>query len=151
LIRDNPAEAERLLREALELEPDAPDLLNNLAMALRGQGKRAEATRILHDVQQRFPDYFFGQIALAQEQIDSGDHGAARKTLAKLIERPRLHISEFAAIGACYVRVAAAVGDLREARMWLKRIAEMYPDYSELPVLRKIIELAGRRSSRLSG
>ncbi len=45
LIRDNPPEAERLLREALELEPDAPDLLNNLAMALRGQGKHAEATR----------------------------------------------------------------------------------------------------------
>ena len=68
-----------MLREALESEPDAPDLLNNLAMALRGQGKRAEAARILHDVQQRFPDYFFGQIALAQEQIDSGDHDAAQR------------------------------------------------------------------------
>ena len=78
LIRDNPAEAERMLREALELEPDAPDLLNNLAMAIQVQGKRAEATRILHDVQQRFPDYFFGQIALAQEQVDSGDHDAAQ-------------------------------------------------------------------------
>ena len=87
-------------------------------------------------MQQRFPDYSFGQIALAQEQIDGGDHDAAND-LAKLVERPRLHISEFAAIGACYVRLATAVGDIREARMWLKRTAEVYLDYSELPVLRK--------------
>ena len=70
-----------------------------------------------------------------------------RKTLAKLIERPRLHISEFAAIGACYVRLAAAAGDIREARMWLTRIADMYPDYSELPVLRKIIALAKKEQA----
>lgn len=142
LIRSNPAEAERLLREALALEPDAPDLLNNLAMALRMQGKREEAMRILHDVQQRFPDYFFGQIALAQELTDSGDHAAARDILAKLMQQPRLHISEFAAIGACYVRLAAAAGDIREAQSWLERIAEVYPDYSELPTLRKITQLA---------
>jgi hypothetical protein len=98
-------------------------------------------------VQQRFPDYFFGQIALAQEQVDSGDHDAARKTLAKLIERPRLHVSEFAGVGACYVRLAAAAGDIREARMWLTRIADMYPDYSELPVLRKIIALAKKEQA----
>jgi hypothetical protein len=37
---------------------------------------------------------------------------------------------------------AAAAGDVREARAWLKRIADVYPDYSELPVLRKIIDVA---------
>jgi len=142
LIRSNPAEAERLLREALALEPDAPDLLNNLAMALRMQGKREESLRILHDVQQRFPEYFFGQIALAQELTDRGGHDAVRDILAKLVQQPRLHISEFAAIGACYVRLAAATGDIREAQSWLERIAEVYPDYSELPTLRKITELA---------
>jgi tetratricopeptide (TPR) repeat protein len=142
LIRGNPSEAERLLREALALEPDAPDLLNNLAMVLRLQGKHEEASRILHDVQQRFPDYFFGQIALAQELTDNGDHDAAQDILAKLIQQPRLHVSEFAAIGACYVRLATAVGDISEARSWLERIADVYPDYSELPTLRKITELA---------
>jgi hypothetical protein len=43
--------------------------------------------------------------------------------------------------------LAAAAGDIREARMWLNRIADMYPDYSELPVLRKIIELAKKEQA----
>ena len=129
------------MREALELEPDAPDLLNNLAMALRGQGKQrrppGSCTTCSSVSRITFSARFAGSRADRQRRPRR-----CAKTLAKLIERPRLHISEFAAIGACYVRLAAAVGDIREARMWLKRIAEVYPDYSELPVLRKIIELA---------
>jgi lipopolysaccharide biosynthesis regulator YciM len=142
LIREDPPRAERLFREALELEPDAPDLWNNLAMALRMQGRHDESLQILHDLQARFPDYFFGQIALAQEQIEDGRYDDAVQVVGRLLERPRLHISEYAALGTSYVKLYLKEGKIREAQAWLKRIEEVCPDYSELGELRRGIQFA---------
>jgi hypothetical protein len=40
---DDPARAEALLQRALEMEPDAPDLLNNLAAVYSYQGREARS------------------------------------------------------------------------------------------------------------
>ena len=141
LIRDNPAEAERMLREALELEPDAPDLLNNLAMALQGQGKRAEATGSCTTCNSVSQITFSARLRwLKSRSTDATttlceDPGRAHRTAPAArfgVCRRRGLLCPFGRGGRRHPR----------ARMWLTRIADMYPDYSELPVFRKIIELA---------
>jgi tetratricopeptide (TPR) repeat protein len=146
LLHRNPREAERLLREALKLEPDAPDLLNNLAAALLGLGREDESQTIVQDVQRRFPDYFFGQVALAHEQIADGDIEAAKKTLGKLTQRSRLHVSEYAAMAECYIRIAVESEDVQDAQAWLQRIEDVDPDYHALGKIRQIIAHLAARS-----
>lgn len=145
IIKD-PRQAERLIREALELEPDAPDLLNNLAAALQGQRRHDEAHAITRDIQRRFPDYFFGQLALAHEQVSDGDLDAAKKTLEKLMARSQMHFSEYAALGEGYIRVAVESEDVEEARTWLKRIEDVYPDYHALGDLRQAVAWLAARN-----
>ena len=89
--------------------------------------------------QRRFPDYFFGQIALAHEQLAEGALDAAKKTLGKLAQRSKLHFSEYAALGECYIRIAVESGDVDEARGWLQRIEGVYPDYHALESLRCLV------------
>jgi tetratricopeptide (TPR) repeat protein len=131
--------AERLLREALAKETDAPDLLNNLAAALLNQGRKSEYLAIMRDIQRRFPDYFFGQITLANEQIAEGDLEAAKKTLGKLTQRSKVHVSEYAAMAECFIRIAVGSDNIDEARAWLQRIEELYPDYHALGKIRRAI------------
>ncbi len=50
-------EAEALFREALEAQPEAPDLGYNLAVCLLTQGRKAEGEAALRDIHARCPDY----------------------------------------------------------------------------------------------
>lgn len=139
LINRDPRAAERLLREALAKEPDAPDLLNNLAAALLGQGRESEYVAIMRDIQRRFPDYLFGQVALAHEQIAVGDLEAARKTLGKLTQRSKVHVSEYAAMAECFIRIAVESDNIEEATSWLQRIESVHPDYHALGNIRRAV------------
>jgi Flp pilus assembly protein TadD len=65
-------DAERLFRQALVLEPDEPDLWNNLAAALGLQRREAEALAIIREVHVRFPDYLFARTALARQAMLQG-------------------------------------------------------------------------------
>ena len=56
---DRNEEAERLLLEAIQLEPDMADLQNNLGAAYEGQGRHAEAQQLTREIHERWPDYFF--------------------------------------------------------------------------------------------
>jgi tetratricopeptide (TPR) repeat protein len=111
--------AERLLRQALEKAPNAPDLLNNLAAAYQAQGKSEESETLIREIHERFPDYFFGRAGLAQIFIKEGRLDEARELLRPLLLRNRLHRSEFAAL--CSAQIALLLADgLREgAQQWL--------------------------------
>jgi tetratricopeptide (TPR) repeat protein len=56
----DPVKAEQLLKQAIEIAPDVPSLLNNLAAAYATQGKIDESHNLVAEVRRRFPDYFFG-------------------------------------------------------------------------------------------
>ena len=47
--------AERALKQALALEPEAPELQNNLAMAYEMQGRFEEAEMLVEQVHERYP------------------------------------------------------------------------------------------------
>jgi tetratricopeptide (TPR) repeat protein len=141
LLPRDPVRAEQMLRQAAELEPDAPDILFNLAAALEMQGFRSEATAIQQDIQARFPDYFFGQVYQAEEKFRRGDKEGGREILGRLFQRSRFHVSEYAALVGLTIQLDLNEGKLTEARKWLQRLEEVFPDYNQLDALRHLINV----------
>lgn len=126
------AQAEPLIRQALEIEPDRPDLLNNLAGCLRGLNRQPEATRILEALHAQFPDYLFACTALASLAIEAGEYVRAVELLEPLIERQEFHISEFSALSSTQIDLMLAMDDRPAARSWYKMWAECDPQNSHL-------------------
>lgn len=141
LLPRDPVRAEQMLRQAAALEPDAPDILFNLAAALEMQGFLSDATAIQQDIQARFPDYFFGQVWQAEERFRNGDIEGGRKILGRLFQRSRFHVSEYAAIVGLTIQLDLNEGRLTEARKWLQRLEEVFPDYNQLDALRNLINV----------
>jgi Flp pilus assembly protein TadD len=136
----NGAEAERLLRTALEIDPDNPALLNNLAKALGLQAKCEQAEALTLEIHCRFPDYAFGHINLAMILIEKGEYERARKMLNSLLERKRLHFAEFSALAGVQIKLALAEGDRDEAEHWLDLMKQVDPDDPHLKPLRALVK-----------
>jgi tetratricopeptide (TPR) repeat protein len=93
-----PQRAQELLEQAVALEPDSPSLLNNLAMAFEMQGKKETARAMVVGIHQRFADYFFGIVSLVRQAVQAGELDKAREMLNGLMQRRRLHYSEYDAL-----------------------------------------------------
>ncbi len=141
--------AERLLRQALELEPDAPDLLNNLAMAYQAQNRRAEVEALLRKNYQEHPDYFFGRVAMANSLTLQGDLDKAADMLQPLLSQKRLHITEFTALATAYIQLYLAKDTPDAAQQWLDMWANIDPDSVELKALRTRLRTIGSTQLRV--
>lgn len=139
LHRGDGATAERLLHEALELEPDKPDLVNNLAMALQQQGNITEAIRLIKEVHQRWPDYFFGCIAMANLKSDDGQFEKAQELLGSFSKRRKMHITEFSALCMSYIQLELRQGHYHEAQEWLDRWKNVDPEHPQLPRFQELV------------
>jgi tetratricopeptide (TPR) repeat protein len=137
LSRGEGAEAEELLRQALELSPDSPDLLNNLAAAFECQGRTQEMEELVRDILRRFPDYFFVRANTAKMRARDGNIDEARELLKPLLERRRLHLAEFAALCMAEIEVAILAGEIEAARSWADMWEEIDPDNPQLRQLRR--------------
>lgn len=140
LHKGDGSKAERLLRTALEIDPDNPALLNNLAKALGLQAKREQAEALTLEIHRRFPAYAFGNINLALILIEKGEFDRARKLLNSLLERKRLHFAEFSAIAATQIKLALAEGDRDEAEHWLDQMKQVNPDDPYLKSMRALVK-----------
>jgi tetratricopeptide (TPR) repeat protein len=127
LNQNKAAEAEPLLRQAIELAPDAPDIRNNLAVAIGSQGREAEAEAMVREIHERFPDYFFARTSVAQMQIRDRDYAAARETLMPLLQRKSYHTSEFTALCNAQLMLLTAEKQTEAARQWLKLWEDIDP------------------------
>ena len=112
-------EAEALLKKALVLEPEAPDLMYNLAVAFRQQGREEESKARLRDQVTRYPDYIFASASLAKLLLESGDWEAGEALLKPFFARDRFHVLEFSALMDAYIEVLLAKKDKKAARAWL--------------------------------
>ncbi len=132
LYRRDPDEAERLLKRALKVVPNAPDILNNLAAAYGLQRRGSEANALVRQIYQDQPDYFFGRIGMASLYIRQGDTEQAEVLLRPLLSHKRLHITEFTALCMAYVELYLAKDLPDAARTWLDIWAEFDPDNPNL-------------------
>jgi tetratricopeptide (TPR) repeat protein len=130
------ARAESLIRKALEAEPDAPDLLQNLAAANELQGRSAESEALLRQIHQRFPDYLFARAVLARLAARQGRPDEGKALLDPLLTRPRFHFSEFAAVCAAMIDVLLAKGEKDGARTWFDMWERTEPDNPQLDEFR---------------
>jgi predicted Zn-dependent protease len=135
---------ERFLKDALAREPDAPDLLNNLAAAYGLQGRREEAHALLRQVHAKHPDYWFGRIGVARLAIEAGQLDEAQALLRPMLEQKRLHTSEFAALAMAEIDLQLARGETQGAQSWLKLWESIAPDHPALAGQRRRIGTAGR-------
>jgi tetratricopeptide (TPR) repeat protein len=144
----NGLEAEQWLRQALEVAPESPSLLNNLAMALEQQGRREEAQALTREIHERYPDYLFARVALARTHMIAGDLDAAEELLKPMFMKRRLHFTEAAALFGAQVDLYTARGDIKAARTWLDMWADIEPDSPEV-ARRRLALTAGGGLKRL--
>ncbi len=128
LNKGDTARGERLIKQALEVEPDAPDLWNNLAVAYAQDGRVQDAEEITRQIHARDPDYLFGRTNLALQHMRAGRLDEAEALLKPLRARKRMHVSEFAALMNAQIELCVARKDLDAARRWFDLWARTEPD-----------------------
>ena len=143
--------AEPLLRQALAEEPDAPDLLNNLAAAYSLQGRRQESEALVREIHARHPDYFFGRANLARLLAQAGDYDRARELLDPLLQQKRLHITEFDSLCAAEIDLFLAQGNLDAARTWFSMWESADTDSPMLEQFRRRIGVSRRKPGLPAG
>jgi tetratricopeptide (TPR) repeat protein len=131
---------ERLLKQALELAPDHPSILNNLAAAYGIQGKIEESEKLIEEIHQKFPDYFFGRTNLATHYARRGRVDEAEELLKPLLNYKRLHFSEYSALCGAQIELALARKNRQAARSWIQMWEQADPDNPQLARFRLRIE-----------
>ena len=112
--------AQELLEQAQVIAPEDPSLVNNLAMALDMQGQSDEAQRMIRGLHDRFPDYFFGIIAAASLEVMDGNLDHAHELLNSLLDRKKMHTTEFTALCRAHIEVWLADDNREAARTWIQ-------------------------------
>ena len=139
------ARSESLLRKALALEPESPDIVHNLGNSLFVQGKTAAAQAMLAENHRRYPDYFFGRTYMAMEHARAGRTKSAEALVAPLRLQRRLHLSEFSSLMGAEVELALSRRDVQEAERFVNQLQQMRPGHPMIAQLqRRITQRAGR-------
>jgi len=136
LMESRGVEAESITREALKLAPDHPNLLNFLFVALNLQHREEEAAAVADRTVELHPDYSFGRLAKAQLCINAGRYEEAHELMDPVLQKPRFHIAEFAALALTYAELLIAEEQFDGAESWLNILEQADPDDSRLIILR---------------
>jgi len=139
-ISGDASAAEKLYRQALDLEPIQPDLLNNLAASLLLQGRKREAQSLTETIYLLFPDYLFARTSLASDAIREGNLELAADLLEPLFKRRDFHSSEFDSLCIAQIELLAMSGELSSAIDWLKMWEDCNPKHPSLDFYRRLLQ-----------
>lgn len=131
--------AQKLLEQALAISPDDPHLINNLAKALEMQGQIEKARLMMQELHIRFPDYFFGIIAAANQEVSQGNLEGAHELLNGLMQRKKLHISEFITLCQAQIQASLAENNREAARTWAEMWKQVDPENPALKAYQRTI------------
>jgi tetratricopeptide (TPR) repeat protein len=120
--------AERLYRQALELEPGAREAYNNLGAIYQNRGENARAREMFEAALEVDPDYVYPRCTLANELIDARDFEGAREMLSPLQDVTRLQPAEMSFYSYTQARMLIGQGEYDEARRALKTALRLMPD-----------------------
>ncbi|MGH9847872.1 MAG: tetratricopeptide repeat protein, partial [Blastocatellia bacterium] len=123
---------EQLLKQALELAPDTPSLLNNLALAYILQGRKEESDELVTQIFERFPDYLFAHTHMAHRRMQEGKYDEAEEMLIPLMEREVLHTTEAAAIYNALIELYLRRGNMEFAQRYFDLLEKVDPDNMNL-------------------
>ena len=140
LQNENGRKAEVLFKKCLEAEGDAPDLLNNLAAAYMFQGRDAESEQLAREIYDRWPDYFFGRIAMANLAMQEGRFDDADQYLRTMLTQQRFHITEFHAFVTAHIQLEIKRRRVKSAQNWLDLWKSVEPDHPRLSGLKKQVD-----------
>jgi len=124
--------AESLLQQAINLEPDAPDLLYNLALAYQLQGRINDSIKLLESILEQHPDYLFGRIGLALVSISKGDLENAHELLDPLLSIKRMSLNEFDAFCDGFINLHLAEKRTDIAKAWYGMWNTINPETAKL-------------------
>jgi len=136
----NAAKGERLIKQAIEIAPNHPTLLNNLAAAYGRQGKVTECRNLIAEIRQKFPDYFFGITNEAMTLARDGKPDEAEELVKPLLRNKRLHITEYAALCGAQIEIALARKNREAAQSWIQMWESADPDNPNLEIMRSRLE-----------
>ncbi len=132
--------AEKFFRQALELAPDSPDILNNLAAALSLQMRNEESRALIEEIHLKHPDYLFARTNLATQCIKQGDLDRAKELVDPLLKRKKIHYSELGAICGVQIELALARKERKSAESWLNLWEQSDPENPRLEMIRQRIK-----------
>jgi tetratricopeptide (TPR) repeat protein len=139
------ADAERVLRDALEIAPDNPSLLNNLAAALFAQRKHDEGNALIRRMAELHPDYHFARCGMARLCVEADRLDEAQEWLDPIMSRERFHISEFSALCIAQIELALAEGKPEGAQSWIQFWEQIDPENPNLPTFQRLVKRGKRR------
>ncbi len=126
--KEDGVNSERLFKQALELEPDSPDILNNLAISYGLQGLNDKGERIIRQIHQQHPDYIFGIVNMAGIHVYRREFDKAADLLNPLLSRERLHHDELIAVIEANINLYLAKGEPKSAQTWIDMWEQLDPD-----------------------
>ncbi len=144
LHANDPEKAERVLRQALAIDPSDPVVLNNLAVACAQLGRDDESETLSLLLHQQHPDYLFGRTALASLAAERGELERARQLLEPLLKRTRMHFGEFAALCTAQLHLALAEGNRDHAEQVLAMWRQAIPDHPALAMFEERVRALPR-------
>ncbi len=133
LKADEFKEAESILKECLEKEPNAADLMFNLSVAYEQQGREKEALDLVEQIIEQHPDYAFARIDLARRHMKEKDYDAAGKLLKSMLQWKSFHYQEFSLYCQTQIEFFLAQNEKGSARSWLGMWQRVEPDHPNIP------------------
>ena len=91
---------------------------------------------MLQDIHRRFPDYTFGIISMAHMAMQVGDVDKARDLLNGLMQRKRLHYSEYEVLCMAQIELCLAEKNKDAARSWFETWERVDPENPKLEMYR---------------
>ena len=125
-------EVEETLKKAIEMEPEAPDLRNNLAACYHSQGKTEEAIALLDQVVKDSPTYVHARTSRAKIYLDKDNIEAAQGLLLPMLEWDRFHFDDFSEFSDVYMEYLLAQDQKDGAKSWLNMWQEVDPENPKL-------------------
>ena len=134
--------AEAKFREALALDPEFLTAQFNVAAALlmkNDPGSNEAGKKITTRIHERFPDYPFARIAMAQFAVDDHQLDEAQEFLKPFMTKTQWHVSEYKAYASVQVELAIARRDFTAARNSMELLKQFADDDARIDHLEERI------------
>lgn len=138
-------EAEQQLQEALEILPNHPSLLQNLAAVYGLRGDSERSRELVERAVKVDPNYTIGRCQMARFAVERGDLEEAEQWLKPVMNQENFHISEFVVLCEARIDLALAYGQLEDAQSWLEMWEQIDPRHPHLPIWQRKV---GRRARK---